>query len=70
MVDVRVESAPAGGDLEASLQSQLNRLQQDAVVRVRLEGPWSDGARTALTAKNLRRLAPETMNISLHPQAG
>ncbi|MBT6145915.1 MAG: DNA repair exonuclease [Gemmatimonadetes bacterium] len=69
MVDVKVTSAPQREALEASLRSQLSQLQDDAVVRVHLEGAWSKGAQMALAAQNLRRLAPATMNISLHPQS-
>lgn len=66
MCDVYVKSALARQPLEASLRTQLGQLQGDAVVRVHLRGPWSDAAREALSSANLRRLAPDTMNISLH----
>jgi DNA repair exonuclease SbcCD nuclease subunit len=66
MCDVYVDSAPERQSLEVSLATELRKLQRDAVVRLHLRGAWSDGAREALASANLRRLAADTMNISLH----
>lgn len=66
MIDVTVESAADRQVMEGSLRSELSRLPDDAIVRVRLRGDWTDGARQALAAPNLRDLAPASMNISLH----
>jgi DNA repair exonuclease SbcCD nuclease subunit len=69
MIDVRVGPSPGRETLEAELQNHLHRVPSDAVVRVHLRGGWSRGAEMALSAANLRRLAPSTMNISLHRPA-
>ncbi|MBT5058520.1 MAG: hypothetical protein HOM68_18410 [Gemmatimonadetes bacterium] len=66
MVDVHVQSATHRETVESSLQSQLARLPKNAIVRVHLQGEWNPDVQLALAAANLRELAPDTMNISLH----
>ena len=66
MIDVHVQTAANRESVEASLQAQLARLSQDAIVRVHLQGQWNPAVQLALAAANLRALAPDTMNISLH----
>jgi len=65
MVDVNLESTSGKNSLEAELQSRLSKLPVDAVVHVHFEGAWASGAELALSAANLRALAPPTLNISL-----
>ena len=65
MVDLALDSSCARETLEEQLRSRLSQLRDDAVVRVHLNGPWTAGAQAALSAANLRVLAPSTMNISL-----
>jgi hypothetical protein len=45
----------------------LAALDPDSVVRVQLHGPYSARAREALSAAQLRELAPPSMNVSLAP---
>ena len=65
MVDVNLKSTFGKDSLEAELQSRLSKLPVDAVVHVHYKEAWESGAKLALSAANLRALAPPTMNISL-----
>lgn len=54
----------SGAWLRRSLGAGLTRLEPDAIVDIRLTGSLSNDAAAAVTAKELRRIAPGTMNIS------
>lgn len=59
---------PAGTDTETlrrQLEAELQALDPDSVVRLRLCGPKADKAREVLNAPYLREIAPPTMNIDL-----
>jgi exonuclease SbcD len=64
-LDVVPESA--GSEFLKHLQAELESLDPDAVVRIRLSGPHAGAARTSLTAATLRGLAPPTMNVTVAP---
>jgi DNA repair exonuclease SbcCD nuclease subunit len=49
----------------AKLKSRLAAMDPDAVVRLRLNGEINEATWQIFSAKNLRNLAPETMNIEL-----
>ena len=53
------------GEILAQLRSQLAAIAPDAVVRIRLNGEINEETWQLFSAKNLRSLAPETMNIEL-----
>lgn len=62
---------PDGVDREslyAGLARQLAALDPDSVVRLELEGEHAPAARSALSAAQLRSLAPDSMNIELAPE--
>ena len=50
--------------LEA-LRAELASIDPQAVVQLRLEGPYAQEAVVHLNARHLRELAPASMNISL-----
>jgi DNA repair exonuclease SbcCD nuclease subunit len=52
-------------DLEATIRALIADSPSDAVLTIRVVGKLGDGARRVLSAANLRRLAPATMNIEL-----
>jgi DNA repair exonuclease SbcCD nuclease subunit len=51
--------------LEATMRALIADSPADAVLTIRVVGKLGDGARRVLSAANLRRLAPATMNIEL-----
>lgn len=55
----------AGRSLTQQLEQHIRRLDPHAVVRIRINGPLSERDEDVLSAANLRRLAPDTMNVSL-----
>ena len=52
-------------EILVQLKTRLAAIAPDAVVRIRLEGVINEETWQILSAKNLRSLAPETMNIEL-----
>jgi exonuclease SbcD len=56
---------PTGWSLTEQLEQHIRRLDPDAVVRIQINGPVSQRDEKVLSAANLRRLAPDTMNVSL-----
>ncbi len=68
MVSLVIEPGKTGQEsLTEHLRRQLAALDPDSVVRVQLRGPYSARAREALSAAQLRELAPPSMNVSLAP---
>jgi DNA repair exonuclease SbcCD nuclease subunit len=66
MVNVIVEvDHKTGPELTDQLQAKLAPLPPDSVVRIKLKGQPTREALAILSARNLRQLAPPTMNISL-----
>jgi hypothetical protein len=51
-------------ELEAWINSSLVELPRDSVVKIKIHGMISDGAMQVLSARTLRSLAPQSMNIS------
>ena len=51
--------------LEASIHALIADSPSDAVLTIRVVGKLGDRTRRVLSAANLRRLAPATMNIEL-----
>jgi exonuclease SbcD len=51
--------------LEATIRGVIAESPADAVLTLRVVGTFSDAARRVLSAANLRRLTPPTMNIEL-----
>jgi hypothetical protein len=51
--------------VEATVQSLIAESPMDAVLTIRVHGSLSDRASRVLSAANLRRLAPESMNVEL-----
>ena len=62
--DIVVDGITADA-LEATIRTMIAAAPADAVMSVRLSGRLSDEARRVLSAANLRRLAPSTMNVEL-----
>lgn len=65
---VRLVLEPRGPDKDETIHELgrlLDALQADAVVQVRLQGPYADMAQCFLRGAALRELAPPTMNIAL-----
>ncbi len=52
-------------EILAQLKSRLASIAPDAVVRIRLEGEINDSTWQIFSARNLRSIAPDTMNIEL-----
>lgn len=68
MVSLVIEPGKSGQEsLIKHLRRQLAALDPDSVVRVHFRGPDSTRAREALSAAQLRELAPPSMNVSLAP---
>jgi exonuclease SbcD len=66
MVSLLIEPGETGQEsLTDHLRRQLAALDPDSVVRVQLRGPYAARAREALSAAQLRELAPPSMNVSL-----
>jgi exonuclease SbcD len=66
MIDLVLELESLGDQaLDKHLRAQLQALDPQAIVRVRLNGSTPDAVRGRLSAAYLRALAPPTMNISL-----
>ena len=57
--------AVAGAALEPTIRALIGDSPADAVLTIRVAGKLGDDARRVLSAANLRRLAPATMNIEL-----
>jgi DNA repair exonuclease SbcCD nuclease subunit len=57
--------AVADTALEPTIRALIAAVPPDAVLTIRVIGNLGDGARRVLSAANLRRLAPATMNIEL-----
>jgi DNA repair exonuclease SbcCD nuclease subunit len=59
----------AGGltrdELDGTLLDLLRKLPRDAVVQIRIHGSLSADARTSLTARHIRAMAPATMNVEV-----
>jgi DNA repair exonuclease SbcCD nuclease subunit len=55
----------AEAELEARLREIVAAAPADAVLTIRVEGAWTDGAARLLSAATLRALAPATMNVEL-----
>jgi DNA repair exonuclease SbcCD nuclease subunit len=68
MVSLVIEPGKTSQEsLTEHLRRQLAALDPDSVVRVHFRGPNSAQAREALSAAQLRELAPPSMNVSLAP---
>jgi hypothetical protein len=68
MVSLVIEPEKTGQEsLAEHLRGQLAALDPECVVRVQLSGPYSARAGEALSAAQLRELAPPSMNVSLAP---
>jgi hypothetical protein len=52
-------------ELQKRLLEMLRKMPRDAVVRIRASGLPSEDCRQLLTARNLRDIAPTTMNVEL-----
>jgi DNA repair exonuclease SbcCD nuclease subunit len=66
MVDVPLDVAGCSGEeLARKLRHAISRLDPDSIVRVTISGDLSSSARSALSADELRRLAPAEMNLDL-----
>ena len=64
MIQVDLEGTEMKGlDPEAWLKKRLAGLDPEGVVRLRVKGGVPPGWRRFLSAPNLRRLAPATMNL-------
>jgi DNA repair exonuclease SbcCD nuclease subunit len=63
LIDVEAEKLDTS-QLSALLVKEIRKIPADAVAKVRLHG-LDDGAQPVLQAASLRRLAPETMNLSV-----
>ncbi len=61
---LEVRGHDAGG-LERALRDAVAAEAADAVLRIRLDGVLAPGATDALSAENLRRLTPSTMNLEV-----
>lgn len=51
--------------LEATIRTLIGQAPDDAVLTIRVVGTISDAGRRVLSAANLRRLSPSTMNVEL-----
>jgi exonuclease SbcD len=51
--------------LESRLKRAISEASADAVLQLRIHGQLTDGARAAVTAANLRAIAPSTMNVEV-----
>jgi DNA repair exonuclease SbcCD nuclease subunit len=60
-------AAPGAGAVASELARELETLDPESIVRVRLIGPHATAARSVLRAARLRAVAPSTMNIELAP---
>jgi len=60
-------AAPGAGAVASELAGELEALDPESIVRIRLTGPHATAARSVLRAARLRELAPSTMNIELAP---
>ena len=68
MVSLMIEPGRIGQEsISEHLRWQLAALDPDSVVRVQLRGPDSERVREALSAAQLRELAPPSMNVSIAP---
>jgi DNA repair exonuclease SbcCD nuclease subunit len=62
--DVRVDSIPDDA-LESIIRSLVTEAPEDAVLTIRVMGALTDHAARVLSAANLRRMAPPSMNVEL-----
>ena len=63
-------AAYAEDDLERQLQVLIAGLPADAVLTIRVEGTFTEGAARVFSAARLRALAPATMNVDVRPASG
>lgn len=64
-----------GPELAAELRAVVASVPEDAVLRLRVRGPFSPATRALLAAESLRRMAPASMNLEVaevgpSPRAG
>jgi exonuclease SbcD len=52
-------------EIISSVENHLKDFDRDAIVKVRVEGSASEELALALSVKNLRRMAPPSMNVSV-----
>jgi DNA repair exonuclease SbcCD nuclease subunit len=64
VVDIAADAA-SPGTLGSKVKSAIAAASADAVLRLRIHGDLSEGARAAVTAANLRAIAPPTMNVEV-----
>ncbi len=62
MHDMTATNGKDGG-LESEICRVIGQAPVDAVLRLRIHGRLNDLQRTAVTAANLREMAPATMNV-------
>jgi DNA repair exonuclease SbcCD nuclease subunit len=67
--EVRVDNIPEDG-LESTIRTLVAEVPADAVLTIRVIGALTERAARALTAPNLRRLAPASMNVELRIEDG
>jgi hypothetical protein len=68
VVDIGAEIAGRAA-LESKVRSAIAAASANAVLRLRIHGDLSEGARAVVTAANLRAIAPPTMNVEVRLMA-
>ena len=51
-------------ELKSLIEDTLKKLPEDSVVKIRISGNIDENSAAVVTAKSLRSLAPQTMNIN------
>lgn len=68
MVCLDLLTAGVGGHmLKQMLEEKISRIPPDSIVKCRIHGSLDREGQGVLRAANLRRLAPDTMNITAVP---
>jgi DNA repair exonuclease SbcCD nuclease subunit len=67
--EVRVDNIPEDG-LESTIRTLVAEIPADTVLTIRVIGALTERAARLLTAPNLRRLAPASMNVELRIEDG
>jgi DNA repair exonuclease SbcCD nuclease subunit len=66
MLQCDLRSGRVGGaGLQRAIEHAIAQAPSDAILRLKVQGPLDDRARSVLSAANLRSLTPQTMNVEV-----
>lgn len=65
MIDLELQQDVSNKSLESWLLTQIAKIDENAIVRIRSAGPVNEAIRTKMTSGFLREIFPQSMNVQL-----